>query len=474
MKSFEAYLKKKMRHNMDCMQIKEKLVQYIEGLLPDEEKAFIDNHISECAECHNELNAMMEIHDRLVFSGRQNQSADLENKIFNRIICEQNKILRKTLRLHPWLENWRSIMKSRITRLSAATAVVFAVIISISIFYKSEPTATAQDILSDAVKAASGLNSVHMKARMRTEPGDNFASIDLNNNFAPIEMWKKVDQEGKLRWRVEKPWRILVMDGETTTLLTKPIETISYASRSDVPRPLGYLDSWMGRLLDVQGLLDNELQQAKDKPDRQVRLTHKEINGKDKIILKVDMQTNISEDDYLRNKFISESDSLKVYQFDSDTKLLEDFKVYIIDKGQEVLVFEITDIEYNAEISASVFVLDIPKDVSWFTEPQTLPDNEKYSKMTPKEMAAAFFNAASKGDWDELAKFSPTSNLNQELKDLYIGLEVISLGEPFQSKGYPGWFVPYKVKLKNGETAEWNLPVRNDNKAKRYIVDGGF
>jgi outer membrane lipoprotein-sorting protein len=290
----------------------------------------------------------------------------------------------------------------------------------------------------------------------------------------PIEMWKKVDHEGKLRWRVEKPWRVLVMDGETTTLLTKPIETISYASRSDVPRPLGYLDSWMGRLLDVQGLLDSELQQAEDKPDRQARLTHEEINGKDKIILEVDMQTNISEDDYLRNKFISDSDSLRVYQFDSDTKLLEDFKVYVIDKGQEILVFEITDIEYNSEISDSVFVLDIPKDVSWFTEPQTLPDNEKYSKMTPKEMVAAFFNAASKGDWDELAKFIPTSNLNQELKDIYIGLEVISLGEPFQSKGYPGWFVPYKVKLKNGETAEWNLAVRNDNKAKRYIVDGGF
>lgn len=264
------------------------------------------------------------------------------------------------------------------------------------------------------------------------------------------------------------------MDGETTTLLTRPIETISYASRSDVPRPLGYLDSWMGRLLDVQGLLDSELQQAEDKPDRQARLTHEEINGKDKIILEVDMQTNISEDDYLRNKFISDSDSLRVYQFDSDTKLLEDFKVYVIDKGQEILVFEITDIEYNSEISDSVFVLDIPKDVSWFTEPQTLPDNEKYSKMTPKEMVAAFFNAASKGDWDELAKFIPTSNLNQELKDIYIGLEVISLGEPFQSKGYPGWFVPYKVKLKNGETAEWNLAVRNDNKAKRYIVDGGF
>jgi hypothetical protein len=54
------------------------------------------------------------------------------------------------------------------------------------------------------------------------------------------------------------------------------------------------------------------------------------------------------------------------------------------------------------------------------------------------------------------------------------GLEVISIGEPFQSKGYSGWFVPYKIKSREGEIHENNLALSNDHKAQRYVVDGGF
>lgn len=454
---------------MDCMQIKEKLVQYIEGMLSDKEKILIDDHLKECGECHKELAAMMGIRDRLVLSGRHNRSIDLEARIFNRIICEQNNRLKQRVKLNPWLENWRSIMKSRTTKISVAAVAAFAVIITVGMFIKSVPTATAESFLSQAVEAVSGLNSVHMKARMRTLPGDNFSLIGLDYDFVPIEMWKQIDN-GKLRWRVEKTGRVLVMDGETTTMLVKP----NMASRLKEAGPLGCFDSWMGRLLDVQGLLDSELQQAKDKPDRQVRLVHEEINGKDKITLEVDVQTKIAEDDYLRNAFINYADLLKVYQFDSNTKLLEGLKIYLIDKGQEVLVFEITDIEYNTEINDSVFVLDLPRDVSWFSKPQTLPDNEKYSQMTPKEMAKAFFDACSNEDWDEFLKFWSASDITKEIKDYLGGLVVISLGEPFKSEGYPGWYVPYKIKMKNGDIREMNLAVRNDNKAGRYVVDGGL
>jgi len=95
--------------------------------------------------------------------------------------------------------------------------------------------------------------------------------------------------------------------------------------------------------------------------------------------------------------------------------------------------------------------------------------------MTPKETAAALCDAASKGDWEEVLKFVPISEIPQELKDLMFGMELISLGEPFQSENDTfHWFVPYKIKFKNGEIKEWNLALRNDNEAKRYIFDGGF
>jgi hypothetical protein len=53
----------------------------------------------------------------------------------------------------------------------------------------------------------------------------------------------------------------------------------------------------------------------------------------------------------------------------------------------------------------------------------------------------------------------------------------VSLGEPFPSKAYAGgkgWFIPYVIKLKNGEVKKFNLAMRRDNPANRYVFDGGL
>ena len=107
-----------------------------------------------------------------------------------------------------------------------------------------------------------------------------------------------------------------------------------------------------------------------------------------------------------------------------------------------------------------------------YKEPQRLANNEKYEKMTPLETARAFFQACAKEDWDEVGKFYQP--LNDDMKRYLGGLELVHLGEPLKSKGYPGWIVPYEIKFKDGNTKSWNLAVRNDNPAKRYLVDGGL
>jgi hypothetical protein len=103
------------------------------------------------------------------------------------------------------------------------------------------------------------------------------------------------------------------------------------------------------------------------------------------------------------------------------------------------------------------------------------PDElEKYEKMTPKEMTIAFFQACADEDWDELLKFNSDLELKQETKVFYGGLEIISIGEPFKTDDYHGWFVPYEVRLKSGEIKKWNLAVTNKNEAQRYMLDGGL
>ena len=66
------------------------------------------------------------------------------------------------------------------------------------------------------------------------------------------------------------------------------------------------------------------------------------------------------------------------------------------------------------------------------------------------------------------------SPVNQRLKDYLGGLEIVSLGKPFTSQAYPGQFVPYEIKLKDGTVKKHNLAVRKDNPAGRWQVDGGI
>jgi len=365
----------------------------------------------------------------------------------------------------------RLTMKNRITKFAAAAVIIIGVLLSMTFLEKTTPTAYAAQVLQEAIDAVSDVWSIHMKARMRTRPSDNFANIGLNYDFVNIEMWARGYSNGHYKWRIEKPCRVLVMDGQTTIMLIRPT---SSGVRVEEPLPPGCFNSWSGRLLNVRDLLNNELQRAKNNPDRDAYIWHKEVEGKDKLILEVDITTETADDDYLRNKFISESDHLTVYQFDTETMILEAVQMYVHTDDEDVLIFEVTDIAYNTEIDDSVFALDLPENITWHKEPEVLPDNERYENMMPKEVAKTFFGACARKDWEEVLKFEASSRVPDWLKNYLGGLEVISIGEPFKSGRYPGWFVPYEIKLKSGDIKKHNLAIRNDNPAKRYVVDGGI
>jgi hypothetical protein len=110
--------------------------------------------------------------------------------------------------------------------------------------------------------------------------------------------------------------------------------------------------------------------------------------------------------------------------------------------------------------------------VSWYKEPEKLPDNEKYASMTAEQAARAFFEACGREDWSEVGKFY--SPVTDRLKAYLGGVEIVSLGQAFTSKAYGGRFVPYEIKLKNGGVKKHNVAVRKDNPAHRWQVDGGI
>lgn len=72
-----------------------------------------------------------------------------------------------------------------------------------------------------------------------------------------------------------------------------------------------------------------------------------------------------------------------------------------------------------------------------------------------------------------MVKFLGQTGVSQPMKDYLGGLEIVSIGEAFQSAKYRGWFVPYEIRLRSGHIKKHNLALRNDNPAHRFQLDGG-
>ena len=393
--------------------------------------------------------------------------AGLHDRILDDVLKAQEKS-QKTISAATKPRTRRIIMKSSITKLAAAAVIIIAIGFAVHFMNKSMPTASAEEVLAMATKAVSNLRSVYIKAEIRTIPNDNFELIRLNYDFVTNEMWKQFDGTPQGKWRIEKPGRVVVMDGTSSLLLIRP----NHAAKGGINT--GFV-GWLKPLLDVDKVLDSEIKLAQ-KQGSELVLTHqKGLDGRDKLLVSVEASAQGDfTNDWLKNKSISASDNLRIYTFDAETKLLETLEVYVHTAGEDVLVLQITDIEYNLDIDPALFSLELPVDVIWYGQPNELADNEKYEQMGPKEAAQAFFEACADENWDEVLKFWPASAVDQKLKDYLGGIEIVSIGEPFKSGNYGGWFVPYEIKFKNGATKKMNLAVRNDNPAQRYVVDGGI
>lgn len=403
------------------------------------------------------MNSNGRIEDRLEELGQTIESSE---SFVNNVMSRVNTISFGEAKIG--LSTWRIIMRSKMTKLAVAAAIVVVGFLVINV----PAVSAAEKVLSDAIEALSELRSVYMQLRIRTAGHDNFELVRPEYDFVSNEIWKEYDGTNGGKWRVEKAGRVVVMDGESTTLLIRPNEAAKFGPRSNIVY-------WLKRVMDVDKVLESELRMAVDEGSELELRRETSDDGREKLVVVVEAKAQGEyTNDYLRNSSIEDSDNQRVYWFDAETKLLEGLEVYMHTDDGDVLVLEMVEITYNVEIEPAMFVLEMPDDVIWSMEPEEL--GQEYQQMGPKEVAEGFFAACSVSDWDEVGMYLSQSGVSDKIKDYVGGLEVISVGDPFKSGLYPGWFVPYEIKMRWGGVKKFNLAVRNDNKAKRYIVDGGF
>jgi hypothetical protein len=382
-----------------------------------------------------------------------------ESKVMAPIPHEQAIVLRRQ----------RMKKRIRIFGISGTLVTIVALFFIGSLWpTQSAEAQKAAAVLARGAEAVPNPTTVHIVAKTRRY----FPAIFPDADFVRAEIWREFGDKPK--WRVEQPDKVVVMDGVSTVgFFPTHLEAIKFPQVT-----FGALDTEpLLDLTDVQDMLTNELRFALAK-GWDLKLTHETTStGEMKLLVSVEAKAGLPEGDYLKNTFFYDSDMRHVYRFDAKTQRLEGFEAYLHQPGGDILMMAIERIEYDQPIDPAVFSLKLPENVYWITDPEPLPDNEKYEKMTPKDTAQAFFEACAKEDWDETMKFR-ISPWSKGSKEYYGRLKIVHIGEPFQSARDVGsdvdWFVPYEIKLNNGEVLKHNLALRKYKSARRYIVDGGI
>ena len=341
--------------------------------------------------------------------------------------------------------------------LFATAAAALALLLALPYFSGIGTNRAATALLAQSVQALNAVRSVHITARMRTLPGDNFEFIGAQYDFQPVEMWKEFAPS--LRWRLENPGRIVVVDGEHSTLFVKP-DRVVHAGRN-----AGFVE-WLRPLLDPERVLASELRAAQKAESRAVLRQ----DGPRVILTTTRKAQGDFGNDWARDTSIDESDHTRIYQFDAATGRLTGLQVMLHDG---TVVFEITSILYNETLPPELFTITLPDKVITDVPPEQMPLHGALAG-TAREAAVAFLQGMADRDWDRVLTVYPVTGIPDGLKRYGGGLEILSIGEPFQSGLYAGWFVPYEIRLADGTHKKWNLAVRNDNPQHRWLQDGGF
>jgi hypothetical protein len=445
---------------MNCAECRDNLVRCAEGLLDREALLECQAHLEACAGCRAEYQAIASLQQRLVARGQATSGVSIVQPVMQRVLQKRKEPEGETI--------MSIILKHRWGFGLGATAAAAAAIL-ITLLSTPKIQAAAAEVMTKGAQAVAKLTSIHFRGQVRTTPQDNFSAIMPDQDFTTIELWKQF--EPQLKWRVEKPGRIAVMDGQSTLLFIKPDEAMKFPQ----PSSSAFDTQWLHEMANLSKTLDNELAAIKAH-GWPVTLTHKQgADGKPKSVITIEAKSGLLTGDYLKNKFFGTADTRRVYTFDDQTELLESAKIYLHTASSEKLIFELDQIDYNPPIDPDVFQLQLPANVSWAGQMQILPDNEKYAAMTSEQAARALFEACGREDWTEAGKFFDPLTVQE--KEYLGGLEVINIGTHFTSaisliSG--AQFVPYEIRLKNGEVKKFNLSLKRDGHTHRWFVDGGI
>ncbi|OHB58159.1 MAG: hypothetical protein A2Y12_07805 [Planctomycetes bacterium GWF2_42_9] len=446
---------------MTCTEAKELFVEYLENLLTAEQKQNIESHLENCPQCKNDLANLKSLNQRLSSDTNFFQHISIENAVFNKVLCEQNRKLKQAGVINRRFEIVRKIMKSRITKLAVAAVITFAAALAFSFLNKTTMPAYA---LEQTIKASHGVQYLHVKTYITSNPD------------SPAETWLEFAPDGELyAMRFHKPAWMEPDDGNTVIV-------------------------WKDNKMQLWIKKKNIFATMKDKKVAdQVLNTVKQLDPKNAVgnILKAQTagETNVEtlEPQNKADPIAITVTSLKenvlpfkriVLFVDQATKLINSVEAYMLENNEYKHICTIDFFDYNVPIDSEMFTLEnIPSDAIIIDQTKeigilqgNLTDNQ-----VAVELIRQFLEALIAKDYDKAGTLfggTPGERMKQTYSKVKF-IKIISIGDPVPHSLTGGLFVPCKVEIeKEGKISEWapehSYVRRVHGQPQRWEIIGGF
>ena len=263
----------------------------------------------------------------------------------------KGRILEKAAREEPATPRARSWKWARWAMPVAAAALALAVLVTVK--PGVTPAIAAEKLFRSAAEYFSLRPVFSAKVKVRTKPQTNFGYTHPLKPY--VEHTMTVDRKNGV-WRLEKPERAALYDGQYTWIWNPEN---GLGTKLDGTDQVGALELFVIFLDPAEILQDVALLDSVN-PEARVRLTEK----KGVITYAIDSpkQGDFS-DNYLKYSSVFESDTRWTYTFDKASGRLLTFRIDALFSGIRRTLFQVTDIDYDAQVGSGLF--EAPEGVDW-------------------------------------------------------------------------------------------------------------
>ena len=313
-----------------------------------------------------------------------------------------------------------------------------------------------------------------MKLSVRTQADEPIDYINPALDFVPATV--KVIYDETMLWSIEKK--------NGRTVLYKGAEATGnyiYQWIGGQDGKTGWKAEYRGVAGDLAIMLDPRLLlEAEYRTAQRNKGTKYEILDLGEVAVvrvSTSAQGDFSQSDYMENTSLAEANTIREYTFAKDSGLLYQMRIMVMVDKKPIPVVESESIIFNEPLSVENLYDKEAFSRVEFLDMEAEPAQASSLTNIPADKAAKIILEAMH-DWDmeilNTALHYFKGDVLKIVEGRYKGLKIKSIGKSFKSGLYPGYFVECKVIMANGKEEKLTLALRNDNKEKVWLIDGGL